>query len=462
MIIEDTNNLFKQALSSLEQEIKNSESEIAHNNFLTTFANIIDVYKFENNFIYITVSDYMLKFKVEKFYSSRLNDILHNLTNENIRVKFITTEEKEEDEKKINPSITPEVIDINKTKRRLRAEFTFDNFVVGESNRFAYSEARQVANSPYALFNPLYIMGDVGLGKTHLMMAIGHYILDNNPNANVIYTSTQQFADDYFRATSRKDREEMIKFADYYRGADVLLVDDIQFLEGKQATQEEFFKYFDYLHEHNKQIIVTSDRVATDLKLMARLKSRFTWGVVVEVKTPDLSLRINILRRKLAFLIQNPKDVPDDVLEAIANSFTNNVRELEGALRTYVNFCVSFSLPFTLENINEALGKSITTSDNVVKSKDIDNLKSIIASYFQISVEDLVSDSRKSQIVYARNISFYILREEFKTPLKKIGDYFGNRDHATVAHGYDKIKSVIETNQQIKNDVNYVIKKMSK
>lgn len=447
----------------LEDFLHQLQQEMNKDDFDELFQDLTQVHKCEPDFIYIVVPDALSKFKIEKFHSKRMDDFIQTKTNSKIRWKFITADEAKKEKENLITAV--EEVNVNKSKRRLRAEFTFNNFVVGESNRFAFLSAMKVAESPYSVYNPLYLFGDVGLGKTHLMMAIGHYVLDNNPQANVVYTSAQQFAEDYFLSTStKKGRDRIEEFYNHYRLADLLLVDDIQFLEGKTSTQEEFFKVFDYLHENNKQIVITSDRVASDLKLMARLKSRFNWGMSADIKAPDKDLRYNIVKRKLLFLLNNPKDVPNDVLETIAELFPNNIRDLEGALRRYVTYCVSLDLPFTYDTISIALGSIIPAGMDRLsnKIKDIDRIKEVVSAYFQISIEDLISNSRKNQIVYARNVAFYIIREKHHTPLKKIGECFGKRDHATVAHGYDKIKELIKTNPHTKSDIEYVEKKLEK
>ena len=382
---------------------------------------------------------------------------------QNIRFKFITEEDaktEEESNKNLISAIDPQTI--QRSNRKLRAEFTFDNFVIGESNRFAFVTAMKIAESPQSVLNPFYLFGDVGLGKTHLMMAIGHYILDKNINANVVYTSAQQFTEDFFLNT-RKDSSNIEFFYNKYRQADILLVDDIQFLEGKPATQEEFFKIFDYLHENNKQIVITSDRMANDLKLMSRLKSRFSWGLPVDVKSPDKELRINILKRKLDFLISNPSDVPEECLETIAELFTNNIRELEGALRRFVTYCISMNVPFTNENAIKILEQIVpkTNSDfQDTNDKKIKEVKDIVISYFQISHDDLISSSRKPALVYARNLCYYIIRNKYDINLKKIGEHFGNKDYTTVIHGYEKIKDSIKSDSKINNDVTYIENKL--
>lgn len=429
------------------------------------------VYKFQNNYIYVVVPDVLTKFRIEKFLIKRINqEILPNFTNEKIMFKIITKEEAEEDKKQseYNKLVNPTKDYTNNLSRRnLRPEYTFSNFVVGESNRFAFLSAMKVAEAPGDVYNPLYIFGDVGLGKTHLMMAIGHYILDNNINANVIYTTAQQFTEDYFLATStKKGRENIEEFYNYYRSADVLLVDDIQFLDGKKSTQEEFFKVFEYLHENNKQVVITSDRSANQLQnMMARLKSRFNWGLNVDIKTPDNDLRINILKTKLKFLLNNPAEVPIEVLEYISNTFPNNVRDLEGALRRYVTYCVSLNIPFTLENVYVALDSLIPNKENdtqIENNSQIEYIKQVVCDYFKISTNDLTSTSRKQQVTYARQIAIYLIRDKFNIPLKRIGEFFGNRDHATISHSIDKIKHGIQTNPLIKTDIEILEKKIQK
>ncbi len=459
MNLETWKKYFDDALQQLEKRMN-------HDDFEDLFRGTGEIHKYENDYIYVIVPDALTKFKIEKFHSKDLNEYLQATSPIKARLKFITKDDaQKEQESTKTPITTPEEASVDKSKRKLRAEFTFDNFVIGESNRFAFLSAMKVAENPHSVLNPLYIFGDVGLGKTHLMMAIGHFVLDNNIHANVVYTSAQQFTEDYFLSTStKKGREHIEDFYNRYRSADLLLVDDIQFLEGKTGTQEEFFKVFDYLHENNKQIVITSDRVANDLKLMSRLKSRFNWGMVVDIKSPDQDLRINILKRKLVFMINNPKEVPLEVLDVIATHFTNNIRDLEGALRRYVTYCVSLDLPFTLENVDVALGSILPSkiADTASKTKNIDCIQALVCEYFRISLPELISNSRKTSIVYARNIAIYIIREKYRTPLKKIGEVFGHRDHATIAHGYEKIKESIKINPHIKVDVDYILAKIPK
>jgi len=425
------------------------------------FENSGKVLKFENNYIYIIVKDSLTKLLIEKFSSRRMNEILESVVGTKTGLKFITEEDAKREKEETVAKFAKVDHSFDRSKRRLRAEFTFNNFVVGESNRFAFISGMKVADSPIAVLNPLYIFGDIGLGKTHLMMAIGHYILDKDINTNVIYTSAQQFCEDYFVYTKRNIKDIEV-FYDKYRSADVLLVDDIQFLENKPSTQEEFFKVFDYLHENNKQIVVTSDRKASDLKIMSRLKSRFSWGMPVDIKAPDDNLRLNILRKKLEFLISSPSDVPDTCLKIITDNFKTNVRELEGALNRYVTYCVSMNLPFNDENVYLTLQSIMprNAAKKVFSDDMVDNLKAIIANYFRLSTKDLVSTSRKPNLVYARNLCFFILRTDYNYPLQKIGGFFGGKDHTTVMYGVEKITENAKINPKIMKDIKYIKQKM--
>lgn len=460
MTKEQCKQYYDTVLNILEQETHPDDLD----SFKDRFENAKEIHKFENNYIYVIVKEPLSKLLIEKFSSRRMNELLEQVSNTKLGFKFITEEEaKKENETNANLFANIDKKTIERSNRKLRAEFTFDNFVIGESNRFAFITSMKVAESPYSVLNPLYLFGDVGLGKTHLMMAIGHYILDKNINAKVVYTSAQQFTEDFFLYT-RKENDNIEYFYNKYRDVDILLVDDIQLLENKPATQEEFFKIFDYLHENNKQIVITSDRMASELKIMSRLKSRFSWGMPVDIQAPDRDLRINILRRKLDFLIANPNDVPLECLEIIADLFTNNIRELEGALRRFVTWCVSLNLKFTKENALISL-EGISPKNNTSFQDDTDKLvgkvKNIIATYFQISENDLISNSRKPHLVYARNLCFYIIRNKYNVSFKKIGEQFGNKDYTTVMHGFDRVKDVLDSDSKVKSDVSYIESKLN-
>lgn len=449
---------------TVKEKMKNTVDALS---FKETFADIDEIYKVSNGYIYLPVNNVLQKFRIEKFYLRTMNQFLSELVSEKQEFKLITKSDIEIDKenKTKTPFVSSEIADKYKS-RTLRPEYTFENFVTGEANREAWTFSIKVADSPHVTVNPLYIFGDVGLGKTHLMTAIGHYILDNNINANIIYTTAQQYTEDYFNATNRnnKNLNALDEFNKFYRSADVLLVDDIQFLKDKVKTQEEFFKLFEFLHENNKQIVITSDRPATELDIMDRLKSRFSWGIPVDVRKPNFELRKSILKKKLNFLINDPNVVSNEVLEYIADNFDENVRELEGALRRFTSYCIAFNVDFTIDNavlsLKSIISKDKTQSDDI-NSAHVEKVKTIVSNYFSISARDLSSSSRKQELVYARMVTIYLLRTVLSLPLKRIGEYLGGRDHATIAHAVDKITNSINQDQLVKQDIEVLIKKIT-
>ncbi len=446
--------------NSVLNELKKELTDKAYND---VFSEAKEVLKFEKDYIYVIVPNQLSKFRIESFYLNKINDIVSSLYPVKVGFKFILEKDaKNEVKEEPNQTIIPET---KKIGRNLSSLFRFESFVVGESNRYAYLTATKVADNCGTFCNPLYIFGDVGLGKTHLMNAIGNYVLDNDINQNVVYVSCQKFTEDYFLSTASKNPDKIEQFYNKYNSADVLLIDDVQFLEGKTGTQEEFFKIFEHLVSLNKQIVLTSDRPASNLKnVMARLKSRFTMGICVDIKQPDQSLLVNVLKNKLSFLIENPEDVNEEVLSALASYYPTNIRDLEGALRTYVNYCFCMNKDFTLDSLSEALDRLVPKSlDSLETSKVIfDNISSEIASYYRVSVEELISSSRKQQQVYARQMLMYIAKNNFNLTIKFIGDNLGGRDHSTVLHGIDKIAADIKTNNLIKQDYEFLTKKLSK
>ncbi len=453
-------------LNKVKEELKEKFIPAQYN---TIFNEITQIYKVQGGNIYLVVANSLEKFRLEKIYLNQMNEILNTFTTEPMQFKFITASDANKEKEKNNTIGLTNVDASEKAvkERVLRPEYTFDNFVTGEANREAFTFSVKVAESPHVTINPFYIFGDVGLGKTHLMMAIGHYILDNNLNTKIIYTTAQQFVEDYFKSKNKNQKSTTISdyFDTYYRSADVLLVDDIQYLADRQGSQDEFFKLFEYLFENNKQIIVTSDRKASELNIMDRLKSRFTWGMQVDIRKPNQDLRKAILKRKLATLIANVDDVSNDALDYIATNFEENVRELEGALRRFVNYCVAFNIDYTLENAKLALESIISSNKNTseeMSSNQVEKVKSIISSYFNIPVKELSGSSRKQEIVYARSVTIYLLRTIYNIGLKKIGEYLGNRDHSTIAHAIDKIEDGIKTDEFISQDVRNLIDKLNK
>lgn len=435
--------------------------------FNQLFAPITQIYKVQDDVIYLIVNNSLDIFRLKRFYLGKMNELLCQCSGRKMSFSF---KSKSEIDAQLAKETIPNTQPIQTTvikKRNLRAEYTFSNFITGEANREAFTFSVKVAESPHVTINPFYIFGDVGLGKTHLMTAIGHYILENNPNTNIVYTTAQQFVEDFFKAKNKNQKNTAIadEFDNYYRSADLLLVDDIQYLADRQASQDEFFKLFEYLFENNKQIIVTSDRPASELNIMSRLKSRFSWGMQTDIKKPNQLLREAILRGKLKFLISDTDEVPANVITYIAENFDENVRDLEGALRRFISYCVSFNIDFNYDNAVLALDAIISTtksSSNSGTKLHIEKIKEIIANYFNINVKELAGPSRKQEYVYARQLTVYILKTKYNQTLTAIGTALGGRDHATISHAYDKIQDSIKTDSNIKEDVDNLIENLDK
>ncbi|WP_203624167.1 MULTISPECIES: chromosomal replication initiator protein DnaA [unclassified Lacticaseibacillus] len=333
-----------------------------------------------------------------------------------------------------------------KETSHLNSKYTFETFVTGKGNQMAHAAALVVSEEPGVLYNPLFLYGGVGLGKTHLMQAIGHQLLEYNPQANVKYVTSEAFANDFINSIQTKKQEE---FRQEYRNVDLLLVDDIQFFGDKEATQEEFFHTFNALYENKKQIVLTSDRLPNEIpKLQERLVSRFKWGLSVDVTPPDLETRIAILRNKAnaEHLV-----IPDDTLSYIAGQIDSNVRELEGALVRVQAYATMAHEDITTSMAAEAL-KSLKLSGKD-SELSIAKIQDIVAKYYQVSVSDLKGKKRVKQIVMPRQIAMYLAREMTDSSLPKIGQEFGGKDHTTVIHAHEKIEQAINDDSTLKDQV---------
>lgn len=442
----------------IKSQIKEDLDEVI---FEEIFGPVETVFKVSNNYIYLVAPNDFIKKRIEMLYINKLNRYLEYKLEEKHNFKIITEQQAEDElsnqkEYSIN---TPENMPTNRRDSNINSSYTFDSFVIGNSNRLAYTSAIKVADQPGIVANPLYIFGDVGLGKTHLMQCVGNYILEGNINAKVLYLKTDQFVEEFVRLAQEKKFNE---FNQKYRDVDVLLVDDIQFLAKKDRSQQEFFKLFETLHGNHKQIVITSDRSANELKdVMSRLTSRFEWGVTVDINRPDLDHRIKILKKKLKAETSDSDLIPQSVIEFIASMFTNNVRELEGALKRVLFYCTAFNLDFTVKNAELALETLIKprVKNNGVSNNNIKKIMSVVSDYYRISTSDLISRKRSAKFVFPRQVSMYLIKTKYDLPYKKIGSFFNNRDHSTVMHSVEKITNEIEMDNNVKNDVEKLLVK---
>ena len=349
----------------------------------------------------------------------------------------------------------------NEFDNNLNKSLKFDNFVVGDTNKFARTAAFAVAQNPGLQYNPLFIYGKSGLGKTHLMHAIGNYIVENNPELKVLYTTSDDFRKDYtgIANSSSNSLDYANEFKEKYRNIDVLIIDDIQYLVGAEKTQEEFFHTFNELHGKNKQIIISSGRSPEDLKLLEeRLRSRFAWGLPVDIYPPDFDLRCRIIKDKIKYLTLADK-MTDEAIEFIANNCDTDVRSLEGAINrlvAYTAMCVPEKID--LEFTNEALKDFITK--NIYILNDITNIQKAVADYYKLTVEMLKGKKRSANIAYPRMVAMYLCRMLTDQSFPRIGLEFGGRDHSTVIHACDKIEEELKNNQELKDAVNEIKAKL--
>jgi chromosomal replication initiator protein len=340
----------------------------------------------------------------------------------------------------------PEQVPTYQVHSSLNSRYTFEEFVIGTGNQMAHAAALAVSDEPGTLYNPLFIYGGVGLGKTHLMQAIGHRILETNPAANVRYVTTENFTNDLVNAIRTNNQE---KFRQSYRHVDLLLIDDIQFLANKTETQNEFFNTFNTLFDEEKQIVMTSDRLPNEIpKLQDRLVSRFKWGLSVDITPPDLETRIAILRNKAS---DENLSVPLDALNYIAGQIDSNVRELEGALLRVKAFANMKQAPITTSLVADAL-KSLNLSGKNAQLT-IDEIQEVVAKYYNVTVADLKGRKRVKQIVMPRQIAMYLARELTENSLPRIGQEFGGKDHTTVIHACDKIAKEVSANADLKAEI---------
>ncbi len=392
----------------------------------------------EKTIYLITKKQYNFEFLLEEEWTERTeNETFNNLSNN----KILETPERK----------NANIIHQNIEDANLNKEYVFDTFIVGNSNRFAYTASMAVAEKPGKAYNPLFLYGKSGLGKTHLMHSIGNYIIENS-NLKVLYISSDKFVNDFINAVRYNEKDNFDKidvFKNKYRNIDVLMIDDIQFLGNATKGQEEFFHTFNELYNENKQIVIASDRSVDDLKMLEnRLLTRFNWGLTANITPPDFELRVNIIKKKISHQ-ESAKDVPIEVIEYIANNFASDVRQLEGAITRVFAYALMMNKgKIDLDIAIDALKDQLT--DKSVYKNDVHRIQTVVCDYFKITIEDIKGKKRSQNINYPRQVAIYLCRTLAHESFPKIGTYFGGRDHSTIMSSYRKIEKDLKENEQLK------------
>lgn len=440
----DAQTLWKETLESLKEKVSKPSFE--------TWLKSTQPQSYENNILTIEVPNEFSREWLANHYKAIILDSLQVLTGTPIHIQFVTPLEpgsQVQDKNRVNEMREE---DTYTDPSQLNPRYTFSTFVIGAGNRFAHAASLAVAETPAKAYNPLFIYGGVGLGKTHLMHAIGHHVQSHTPSSRVLYISSEKFTNEFINCILDKSGDQ---FRNKYRSVDILLIDDIQFLAGKEQTQEEFFHTFNTLHEGNKQIIISSDRPPKEIPTLEnRLRSRFEWGLLTDIQPPDLETRIAILRKKA---IADNLDISNEVLAFIAGQIDSNIRELEGALIRVVAYSALMNHAIDFDLASQALKEIVAPPNPTTVS--IKGIQEAVSSYFKLPVEELVSKSRTKQIAFARQVAMYLSRELTDHSLPKIGSDFG-RDHTTVIHAHDKISRMMDDDPHLNKTMSSIKTKL--
>ena len=443
------------------------EHELSNVSF-TTWIQPLKIYDVIDDTVFILVNMNASVEYIEKKYLLPLKVCIAEITGIEYEVRFIS-----EDSSKL-AEIQNIAAEANQRKRTkslaekagLNPKYTFDTFVVGGNNNFAHAASLAVAESPGEVYNPLFIYGGVGLGKTHLMHSIAHFILEKNAKKKVLYVTSETFTNELIDALKNGktsgNESAMAQFREKYRNNDVLLIDDIQFIIGKESTQEEFFHTFNHLHTSGKQIIISSDKPPKDIEtLEARLRTRFEWGLIADISAPNYETRMAILQKKIELDHLEKYNIPHDVLDYIATNIKTNIRELEGSLNKLIALYKlnNYQDPIDINLATKALKDIISSKNNRVVTPDL--ILDIVADHFNISVSDLKSNKRNAEIAIPRQISMYFIRNMTDTSLKTIGVILCGKDHSTIKYGADKIASEIKEDETLANTINIIKKKIN-
>ncbi|MDE7038753.1 MAG: chromosomal replication initiator protein DnaA [Lachnospiraceae bacterium] len=441
------------------------EHELSNVSF-NTWIQPLRVYDVIDNTVFILVNINASVEYIEKKYLLPLKVCISEVTGTDYEVVFVS-----EDDSRISEihNMAAEATQKKRTKTAsekagLNPKYTFDTFVVGGNNNFAHAASLAVAESPGEVYNPLFLYGDVGLGKTHLMHSIAHFILDKNSKKKVLYVTSETFTNELIEALKKgktADNESaMAQFRDKYRNNDVLLIDDIQFIIGKESTQEEFFHTFNHLHTSGKQIIISSDKPPKDIEtLEARLRTRFEWGLIADISAPDYETRMAILRKKIELDQLDKYNIPEEVLKYIADNIKSNIRELEGSLNKLIALYKlnKKEVSIDISLAAEALKDIISSYNNREVTPEL--ILDIVSDHFNITIADLKSNKRSANISVPRQISMYLMRNLTETPLQAIGIILGGKDHSTIKYGVEKIEKEMAKDETLNNTINIIMKK---
>ena len=387
-------------------------------------------------------------------YKSYFEVSISEMFNKEYNISFLLEKDINSNKEKEEENI---IYNINSAKANLNPKYNFDTFVVGSNNKFAHSAALAVAESPGEVYNPLFLYGGAGLGKTHLMHSIGHFILEQNSEMKVLYVNSEQFTNEVIESIRSGNAASMTNLREKYRTIDVLLLDDVQFIIGKESTQEEFFHTFNALHTAGKQIILSSDKPPKEMEILdERFRSRFEWGLIADIQAPDYETRMAILKKNTA---NYGIEIDEEILKYIATNIKSNIRELEGALRKVMASSKLNNKDLSMALAEDAL-KDIIYPE-APKEVTPELIMNVVADHFGVSVSDITSSKRNSEFVLPRQIFMYLCREMIDIPFKSIGNLLGKKDHSTIMHGVDKIKKEIKTNDDIKNKVDIIKKKIN-
>ena len=446
--IEKRWNEIKEAVR-MEREL----SDVAYNTWIAP----LQVFKVESNVVTVLIPSYQIHSLdyISKKFKFDFKVAVSEMMDSEYDIEFILENEKLKKEQVVE---TSPVYNLNYENAKLNPKYTFETFVVGGNNKFAHSASLAVAESPGITYNPLFLYGGPGLGKTHLMQAIGNFILDEDPDTKVLYVSSEDFTNEVIESIRSGNAAKMSKLRDKYRTVDVLMVDDVQFIIGKESTQEEFFHTFNALYSQGKQIILSSDRPPKEMEtLEERFRSRFECGIKADIQSPDFETRMAILQKK-AELETYAKDIDIEIIKYIATNIKSNIRELEGAFNKVIAFSKLNKAELTLALAEEAI-KDMIYPD---KPKEITPslIINVVADHFSVSIEDIVSKKRNKEIALPRQVYMYLCRELTDVSLDSIGSNVGGRDHTTVMHGVDKIKEDINNNEELRNKINIIRKKI--